>query len=76
MIDKLKIFYAHSNHNDLVSNNTNIIVVCFSDNDNSNYIFDKIKNQIGKISIGNDKDSYDVYYDFKKTNIKYTQIIF
>jgi hypothetical protein len=53
MTDKLKIFYAHSNHNDinfatydLVSNNTNIIDVCFSDNDNSNYIFDKIKNHI------------------------------
>lgn len=53
MTDKLKIFYAHSNHNDinfatynLVSNDANIIDVCFSDNDNSNYIFDKIKNHI------------------------------
>ena len=41
MTDKLKIFYAHSNHNDinfatynLVSNDANIIDVCFSDNDN------------------------------------------
>jgi hypothetical protein len=31
---------------DLVSNNTNIIDVYFNDNDNSNYIFDKIKNHI------------------------------
>jgi len=53
MTDKLKIFYAHSNHNDinlvtydLISNNSNIIDVCFNDNKNSNYIFDKIKNHI------------------------------
>ena len=53
MSDKSKIFYAHSNHNDinfatynLVSNNTNIIDVCFNDNKNSNYILDKIKNHI------------------------------
>ena len=53
MTDKLKIFYAHSNHNDinfatydLVSNNANIIDVCFNDNKNSNYILDKIKNHI------------------------------
>jgi hypothetical protein len=53
MSDKLKIFYAHSNHNDnnlatynLISNNANIIDVCFNDNKNSNYILDKIKNHI------------------------------
>lgn len=53
MTDKLKIFYAHSNHNDinlatydLVSNNANIIDVYFNDNKNSNYIFSKIKNHI------------------------------
>jgi hypothetical protein len=53
MTDKLKIFYAHSNHNDinlatydLVCNNTNIIDVCFNDNKNSNYMFSKIKNHI------------------------------
>jgi hypothetical protein len=60
MSDKLKIFYAHYNHNDnnlatynLVSNNTNIINnniniidVYFNDNKNSNYILDKIKNHI------------------------------
>lgn len=35
----------------LVSNNTNIIDICFSDNDNSNYIFDKIKNHIINVDI-------------------------
>jgi hypothetical protein len=60
MSDKLKIFYAHSNHNDnnlatyniiinninIINNNANIIDVCFNDNKNSNYILDKIKNHI------------------------------
>ncbi len=72
MTDKIKIFYAYSNHNDinlitynLISNNANIIDVCFNDNLNSNYILSKIKNHItnADIFICDITPDYEYEYD-------------
>lgn len=53
MTNKTNIFYSYSNHNDinlatynLINQKINIIDVCINDNQNSNYILDKIKNHI------------------------------
>lgn len=53
MTNKTNIFYSYSNHNDinlatynLINQKINVIDVCINDNQNSNYILDKIKNHI------------------------------